>query len=197
MAQIRIKFSGRVLPDQNPDYWLALFPDGKPVIDGCAFYFDPDFGDYDWLVVYEDLMYPTSRLISSRIEPLACHRENTLIMLQEPASIKIYGAQFLSQYGHVLSFQTPDTINHPNHIWQVTPVRWFYGRPLGENDHDYVSVDALRSRKYVDKNRSISTVCSNKLVWARHSPRKRKVSGDGSLQISRRYRERNRAPLLD
>ena len=41
-GKIRIKFSGRIRPDQNPAYWQALFRDGIPEIGSCQFFFDPD-----------------------------------------------------------------------------------------------------------------------------------------------------------
>ncbi len=160
--KLRIKFSGRIRPEQNPAYWAALFPGQIPVVDGCEFTFDPDARDYDWLVVYEDLMYPSGSVRSTRSEPLDCHRDNTLLITQEPSAIKIYGPKFLSQYGHVLSAQPSEIINHNNHILQVSPIRWFYGRPLNQDDHNYVTLDELRAMPIPDKNTVISTVCSDK-----------------------------------
>jgi len=159
---LRIKFSGRIRPEQNPAYWQALFPGQVPTLEGCEFTFDPDAKDYDWLVVYEDLMYPQGSDRSTRIENLNCHRDNTLLITQEPSAIKIYGPKFLSQYGHVLSAQPSEIIAHKNHILQVSPIRWFYGRPLERDDHDYATFDALNDMPIPDKNPIISTVCSDK-----------------------------------
>ncbi len=163
MAQnLRIKFSGRIRPEQNPAYWQALFPGQVPVLEDCEFTFDPETKDYDWLVVYEDLMYPQGSSRSTRIETLACHRDNTLLITQEPSAIKIYGPNFLSQYGHVLSAQPSDVVAHKNHILQVSPIRWFYGRPLEEQDHNYVTFDTLNDMPIPIKKGLISTVCSDK-----------------------------------
>lgn len=161
-TRLRIKFSGRILPDQNPSFWLALFPNGKPLLGGCEFIFDPDARQYDWLVVYEDLMYPIGSRRSTRIEALGCHPDNTLLITQEPSAIKVYGPNFRRQYGHVLSAQPAEAVKHPNHILQVSPVRWFYGRPLAENDHNYATFDHLNEMPIPDKNSNISTVCSDK-----------------------------------
>ncbi len=161
-AKLRIKFSGRIRPEQHPAYWLSLFPNANPVIGNCEFVFDPAANDYDWFVVFEDLMYPQGSNKSTRSEHLACPRENTLIILQEPPSIKLYGPNFLRQFGHVLSPQPPEFIAHPNHIWKASPIRWFYGSPLASSDHNYVSVDHLRNMPIPNKNKSLSTVCSDK-----------------------------------
>ncbi len=161
-ARIRIKFSGRITPQQNPDYWISLFPGRTPIIDNCEFIFDPDSRDYDWLAVYDDLMLPENSLKGLREERLACSRENTILITQEPPPIKIYGPNFLSQYGHVLSPQPAQFLAHKNHILQVAPIRWFYGCPLGENDHNYIGVDEFSQQKPPQKTRDISTVCSNK-----------------------------------
>jgi len=161
-SKIRIKFSGRVRPNQNPAYWTALFPNQVPEIGKCVFSFDPDDQHYDWLVVYEDLMYPENHGKSTRRESLACPRQHTLIITQEPETIKIYGPGFLSQYGHVLNAQPSNFVAHPNHILQVSPIRWFYGRPLDKTDHNYTTVDTMRSRGIPEKTSNISTVCSDK-----------------------------------
>lgn len=159
---LRIKFSGRIRPEQNPAYWTALFQNGKLVVGNCEFTFDPDDQNYDWLVVYEDLMYPENETRSSRTEKLRCHPDNTLLITQEPSAIKIYGPNFIGQYGHVLSAQPNTAIKHRNHILEVSPIRWFYGRPLEKDDHNYTRLDDLNDMPVPNKFRSISTVCSDK-----------------------------------
>ena len=162
MTKIRIKFSGRIGPDQNPSYWLALFKEGQPIIDNCEFIFDPEETDYDWFVVYEDLMYFEGTNRSTRVETLTCPKSNTLLITQEPSAIKIYGPQFLGQYGHVLSAQPPAVVGHPNHILEVAPVRWFYGRPLEKTNRVYTPLDNFIARAPIAKTKEVSTVCSDK-----------------------------------
>ncbi len=164
MKKIRIKFSGRIAPDQNPSYWLALFEKGQPIIDNCEFIFDPNETDYDWLVVYEDLMYFEGSRRSSRIETLACPQSHTLLITQEPSAIKIYGPKFLGQYGHVLSAQPAEIVAHPRHILEVAPVRWFYGRPLDKTNRVYTPLDDFIARAPIQKTKEASTVCSDKTM---------------------------------
>jgi len=109
-------------------------------------------------------MYPSGSNRSTRTERLACHPNNTLFITQEPSDIKIYGPGFLSQYGHVLSAQSSSTLHHDNHIHYVSPIRWFYGRPLEKNDHNYATHDQLSQMDSPNKNRLISTVCSDKTM---------------------------------
>lgn len=159
---IRIKFSARTAADQDPNLWLSLFKSRHPEIEGCLFLFDPEEQNYDWLVVYEDLMFLPDQKKSTRIETLKCSRQNTLFITTEPTSIKIYGRHYLRQFGHVLSVQPRHIIDHPGHIFQTPPLRWYYGRPLHKADHTYVDMDTYKATSPYKKSHDISTVCSNK-----------------------------------
>jgi len=159
---IRIKFSARTAADQDQNLWLSLFKDRFPEIEECQFLFDPNEQDYDWFVVYEDLMLEAGRKKSTRIERLKCTRKNTLFITTEPTSIKIYGRHYLRQYGHVLSVQPRHIIDHPGHIFQTPPLRWYYGRPLEERDNHYIDIDSYNATPPHKKTRDVSTVCSNK-----------------------------------
>lgn len=158
---LRVKFLARTAADQSPRLWTSLFKGGEPVIDGVSFTFDPDARDYDWLIVYEDLMFLPGETRSNRAEPLACARENTLFVTTEPSSIKIYGRHYLRQFGHVLTHQPRDIIDHPGHIYETPPLRWYYGRPLGDSN-DYATVDQFHATPPHPKQRDLSTVTSNK-----------------------------------
>ena len=76
-----------------------------PVWGECAFTFDPDARDYDWLVVYDDLPPVAGERFSDRVEVLACPPGNTLLITTEPSSIKTYGSAYTAQFGHVLTSQ--------------------------------------------------------------------------------------------
>lgn len=149
----------RTHADHTPALWTSLFPARDPKVNRCDFIFDPDARHYDWLVVYEDLPFLPGERRANRIEKLACARKNTLFITTEPYSIKIYGRHYLRQFGHVMSAQPTQIIDHPNHIQQTPPLRWYYGRPFG--DGIYLDVDTMGafvpSKKY-----NISTVCSDK-----------------------------------
>jgi len=160
--KLRIKFSARTAATQNPALWLSLFKERKPEIGPCKFIFDPEARDYDWFVVYEDLMFRPGESKSFRKETLSCARENTLFITTEPRSIKIYGRQYLRQFGHVLSAQPRTVIDHKGHIFSPPPLRWYYGRPLDENDGHYTDIDSYKSQRPILKSSNISTVCSDK-----------------------------------
>jgi len=159
---IRIKFSARTSADQNPNLWLSLFKNKHPEIEGCRFIFEPDEQNYDWFVVYEDLMFMAEQKKSMRVENLKCSRKNTLFITTEPTSIKIYGRHYLRQFGHVLSVQPRHIIDHPGHIFQTPPLRWYYGRPLQKDDNHYIDIDSYNTTAPHAKKHDISTVCSDK-----------------------------------
>ena len=161
MSELKVKFLARTAADQDPALWLSLFPGRHPVHKGVRFSFDPNDQSYDWLVVYEDLPYPQGSKKSMRVEPLACARDNTLFITTEPHSIKIYGPQYLSQFGHVLSMQPRHILGHKSQIERTPPLRWYYGRPF-EPGMDYTNWDQMMARKPPLKTGQASTVCSSK-----------------------------------
>lgn len=154
-APIRIKFLSRVkMPDGNiGDSYLRRFPDSEPTFGACQFIFDRDCRDYDWLAVYDDLPRDTPE------EPLACPRENTLLLTGEPSSITRYGKRFLAQFGHVLTSQEPRMIHHPNLIRRQPGLFWFYGGSDDRGTHD-----ALTAATPLAKTRALSCVCSTKAM---------------------------------
>lgn len=162
--KIKVKFSARTAADQDPALWTCLFPNRKPETDKCTFSFDPEDRVYDWLVVYEDLIPLRGEKRSNRIEPLACCVDNTLFITTEPSSIKNYGRNYLRQFGHVLSVQAREIIDHPNQIFQTPPLRWYYGRPLGDDETEFTSVDTLSSMQNPSRIERVSTVCSHKTM---------------------------------
>jgi len=162
---VRVKFLAKTSPDQDPALWTSLFPKGKPVHDGCEFTFDLDAKNYDWLVVYEGLPPLKNNKKINRIESLACARENTLLITTEPASIRLDGPHFMQQFGHVLTNKAPELLRHQGQIKQTPPLRWFYGRPMGDlvvADGDYIAYDTLFSQSPPPKTKNLSTVCSAK-----------------------------------
>lgn len=159
---INIKFLAKTAPDQDPNLWLSLFPNRTPIIQDCHFHFDLDFRNYDWLVVYEGLPPLNGQKKVNRSEALNCAQENTLLITTEPSSIRIDGPHFLKQFGYILSAKSPHLIKHPKQIRQTPPLRWFYGRPMSEDDHHYLDLNTLNSQNEIKKTQDLSTVCSNK-----------------------------------
>lgn len=159
---INVKFLAKTPPDQDTALWLSLFPKRLPQIGDVYFHFDLDYRDYDWLVVYEGLPPLAGEKKINRREKLACPRENTLLITTEPSSIRIDGPYFLRQFGHVLTAKNPKLVKHPKQIFQTPPLRWFYGRPMSEEDTHYLDVDSFNACLPIPKNHDLSTVCSNK-----------------------------------
>ena len=132
-------------------------PDNNTVWGNCIFDFDPNAKRYDWLVVYDDLPPVQGERFSLRIETLACPRAHTLLVTSEPASVKIYGNAYTSQFGHVLTSQPAQTLPHPNRIYSQAGLLWFYG--FGKtHELRYDTLAAMRPQK----TKTISTVCSDK-----------------------------------
>jgi len=153
-APIRVKLLSRV-PVRS---WLRQFPGRDPVWGECAFVFDRDARDYDWLVVYEELPPKARERLSRGEERLACPRGHTLLVTTEPSAVKTYGEAFTDQFGWVLTSQEPQALPHPHRIYAQPALRWFYGIGAGHE----VDYDALAARTPPQKPRAISTVCSTK-----------------------------------
>lgn len=154
-----VKFLAKTPPDQDPALWTSLIPSsGFPNV---KFTFDLEARDYDWLVVYEGLPPLSGEKKINRIEPLVCPRANTLLITTEPSSIRIDGPQFMRQFGHILTSKSPILTQHPNHIVDTPPLRWFYGRPM-DGLGKFKTIDDMKSGSIPIKNKDLSTVCSTK-----------------------------------
>lgn len=155
---IVVKFVSKGPPPLRYRVWLRQFPQESGTWGRCKFIFDPDSTNYDWLVVYDDLPCLSNERFSTRKERLHCPQENTLLITTEPITVKAYDPKFLEQFGHVLTSQEKEFINHPNVIFSQTGLHWFYG--IGRNSH--MTYDQMKAAAPPVKNRLISTVCSSK-----------------------------------
>ncbi len=118
----------------------------------CRFTFDPDERRYDWLVVYDEM---------NSDEKLACHKNNTILITSEPSSIKIYGKNYVSQFGHVLTSHEKWAISHPGKIYSQPALKWYYG----EGQNRGITYDQMVDNPPLNKTKLISTVCSSKQQW--------------------------------
>ena len=169
---MRVKFLAKTSPEQDPELWTSLFPNGNTTINGKDFIFDIEARDYDWLVVYQGLPPLKGEKKINRIEPLACARDNTILITTEPSSIRLDGPNFMSQFGYVLTNKVPELVRHNRQIRQTPPLRWFYGRPMGDGSGQFISFDDLRAQTPLPKTKDISTVCSTKqMTHTVHSKR--------------------------
>lgn len=131
------------------------YPDGKgPTyeFDGCRFIMDAACREYDWLVVFDDFPRKDMGSIVREAEPLACPREKTILVTQEPPSIKIYPQRYTRQYGYVLTTHLPQHLPHPHHRIGRGCVHWMADYPIDE---------AFSAPDY-PKSKVLSTVCSAK-----------------------------------
>lgn len=155
---IRIKFLGKFKPGRDGADWLDRFPGRQPVWGNCRFTFDRDCRDYDWIVAYDDLPSVAGERHTLWEEALACPRAHTLLVTTEPSTIKVYGARFLRQFGHVLTSQEPWAVgHHPGAIYRQPGMVWFYAL-----DDPRGTYDAIRSHVPLAKTGEISAVCSTK-----------------------------------
>lgn len=163
-ADIRVKFVAKGNRTIHAPVWRRQLPSGDSRWGRCQFSFDPEERDYDWLVVYDDLPAAQGERFSKRIEQLACPREHTLFITAEPSSIKVYGTDFLSQFGVLLSSQESWATPHANVIQRQPALRWYYGVPWKWVDcpERLITWDEMSAEAPTDKTHGISTVTSSK-----------------------------------
>lgn len=158
---LRIKLLGKSKPGRDGEGWHRRFPGGRPghtIWGDCEFILERECRDYDWLVVYDDLPSVAGERHTLWEEPLACPRENTLLITTEPSTIKIYGSAFLAQFGWVLTSQEPWAVgHHPGAIHHQPGLVWFYADsdPRG-------TYDTIKRHIPLAKTCEISAVCSTK-----------------------------------
>ena len=154
---IVVKFVARMPPDYTEHRFRRQLPDADSVWGRCRFVFDTKADKYDWLVVYHDLFRPRG---SFTVETLHCPREKTILVTTEPASVTVYGKDYLRQYGTVITSQESWVISHPNALFTQPGLVWFYGFPTSGGR--ILSYDEMRAAKPPVKDKLISTVCSSK-----------------------------------
>ena len=118
---IVVKVLGRISP---PGFQFLDLPRKNRNI---AFVFDRGLRDYDWLFVYDDLPRAGGERLPVSEERLACARERTILLTYEPGSIKYYGADYVNQFGVVMTSHGPASLRHPNRIAMPPVGVWFYG----------------------------------------------------------------------
>lgn len=153
-SAIRVKVVSK-LPEA---IWLHQFPGGRPVWGDCAFVFDRDARDYDWLLVYDDLPAREAETKKFSGEALACPRAHTLLVTTEPSSVKIYGDDYTRQFGAVLTSQPEWALPHRDRIHGQPALHWFYGLGAAHT----LSFDAILTDDGRGKTHDVSMVHSPK-----------------------------------
>jgi hypothetical protein len=117
----------------------------------CLFVTDPQCDRYDWLVVYDDLPSSHPR------EPLACPPAQTILVTNEPPSIKLYEPAYTRQFGHVVTSQPAADLPHPRRHHRASTLLWYYGQKASH----LLDREQLLSG-LPPKTADLSTVCSSK-----------------------------------
>ncbi|MFK7850341.1 MAG: glycosyltransferase [Akkermansiaceae bacterium] len=138
--------------------WRRQFPMQKTEWGECKFLLDCDERHYDWLVVFSEFPPNDLERFSMWEEVLACPRERTIFITNEPATVKSYGTDYLAQFGYVITTQERKFISHPNVIFKQSGYRWFYGAAC----QPMMDYDSIAANPPKDKPQTISTVCSAK-----------------------------------
>lgn len=164
MNKIIVKFVSKGGKPGQSHLWRRQLPSVAPVFGNCHFIFNPDAREYDWLAVYDDLPPgpDENKHATQRIENLACPKEHTILITAEPSTIKVYGKDFLAQFGTILTSQESWVVNHPRTIFSQPALRWFYGILHNSRRDVALDYDALKTLAPAKKNSVISTVTSGK-----------------------------------
>lgn len=113
---------------------------------GVEFDANPDCREYDWLMVYDE--FPRNH----EVEHLACPPTHTILVTQEPPSIKIYSPIYTGQFNYVLTTHDPELFPHKNYRRGTGCLIWLNNRSVEEN----------RLCRDFEKTELISAICSNK-----------------------------------
>lgn len=115
---------------------------------GVEFTRETSCRDYDWLVVYDELPKSYAK------ELLACPRERTILVTQEPQIIKIHSPAYVRQFGYVLTTVDPTYIKHPHYRRGCGCLVWYSGHTLA---------DAAKFPEF-EKTELVSAICARKLM---------------------------------
>ncbi len=137
---------------------VRQLPAAAPVWGGFYFELNRDAREYDWFVVYDDIPRGGGERHSRSVEKLACPRQNTVLITYEPSVVKVHGADFVSQFGAVLTCHESWALKHRNKISMHPATPWWYGM----SEPEKYSLGNLRAMQPPAKTQTFSTVCSNK-----------------------------------
>lgn len=137
-------------------------PNSKGIWQNCKFYFNQDLEEYDYCVVFDNLLTPQSIL---------CSNENIIFITAEPESVRNYDADFLKQFATIVTSHTAITHGNVIHMQQGLP--WFVGRRVQNSKNISFSknYDELKSINNYNKSKLLSVICSNKTFTSGHKKR--------------------------
>lgn len=152
----------RVLVSSRHDVpWYRQFPNGVPQWGDCRFAFNRSDGDYDYLVVFDDLHETTA---------LRCPPENTIHIASEPLAVRQYPRHFTDQFG--LCVTLDPQLQHPHTIYSQPANYWFLGwNEMTGSAPGAWSFESLERLFDEPRTRLISIVCSDKAFTPHHRRR--------------------------
>jgi hypothetical protein len=141
--------------------WGRQFPNQEKSWNGWRFLFNDSACDYDWLVVFDDLLAPIS---------LKCEAKNTIHIAAEPPSVHRYSKKFLQQFTWILT-QDP-SVRHPGAIRSQSGLTWHIGWNRNPNaSNQILRFEELKNLFDFPKTKLISMIASNKAFTLGHSTR--------------------------
>ncbi len=141
--------------------FIKQAPHMVPVWENCEFFINTDIEECDLWVVYGGL---------GKVE--STHAGATLLITNEPPSVKTYSKKFTDQFGTVL---TCHNIRHPHVIHSQQALPWWVGHKMradGSDDVKYEKTyDELMSLPTPPKTKLLSIIVSNKRFTKGHRQR--------------------------
>jgi hypothetical protein len=128
----------------------------------CQFFIDSDIEECDFWVVLGDLC---------NTQTSHCPVQNTLLLTNEPPSIKSYPLSFIQQFGAIITCNRQ--IKAPNVIYSHSSLPWHVGRKTKNHANLGFSknYDELSGLNPFDKKRLISVITSDKAFTRGHRQR--------------------------
>jgi len=133
--------------------WADTAPGEVPEKGEYLFFSDASRADYDWLAVCDE--FPRrgdSPGVKDGKFLLSCPRERTILLTQEPTSVKYYNRVYTSQFGHLLTNRPYEAEKHHHYHLGRGYYVWFVGRSYQE----------ARAWRPGPKTKCISAVYSSK-----------------------------------
>ncbi|MCR9140741.1 MAG: glycosyltransferase family 10 [bacterium] len=154
---IRVKFSSNA----NGFPFLRQTPGGKGRWMDFQFVYDEHMESCDWWVVYEGL---------KQREVVDCPPENTILVMAEPPSVKVYNPRFVAQFAH--SITANPSLSGKKFIHNQPALPWLVGWDgEGPNPNRPSDYDAWKNLEFPEKTEALSVVISNKAFTRGHKRR--------------------------
>lgn len=148
-----------------PDWPLVRqTPGSRGEWDGCRFFIDDSAEECDcWVVVDALPARQTAR----------CPRGNTILITQEPESIRRYPDEYVRQFGQVITCQ--ERIRHARKTMTQQGLSWWVGARYDLAEKRWAAFpmgyDEFKNGPLPEKTRLVSVICSDKTFTAGHARR--------------------------